>query len=67
MADLKRWVSDELHGLLGISEGTLVDYVIALAKRSKDEVRDVCPNSRTGVSECMHRSLLTRERGEIGR
>ena len=47
MADLKLWVSDELHGLLGISEGTLVDYVIALAKRSKDEVRDVCPNSRT--------------------
>lgn len=37
MGDLSRWVSDELHGLLGISESTLVDYVVALAKRSKDE------------------------------
>ena len=37
MGDLNRWVSDELHGLLGISERTLVDYVIALAKRSRDE------------------------------
>ena len=37
MGDLNRWVSDELHGLLGISESTLVDYVVALAKRSKDE------------------------------
>ena len=37
MGDLHRFVSDELHGLLGISESTLVDYVVALAKRSKDE------------------------------
>jgi pre-mRNA-splicing factor ATP-dependent RNA helicase DHX16 len=37
MGDLHRWVSDELHGLLGISERTLVDYVVALARKSKDE------------------------------
>jgi pre-mRNA-splicing factor ATP-dependent RNA helicase DHX16 len=37
MGDLHRFVSDELHSLLGISEKTLVDYVVALAKRSKDE------------------------------
>ena len=37
MGDLNRWVSDELHSLLGISESTLVDYVIALARRSRDE------------------------------
>ena len=37
MGDLNRWVSDELHGLLGISERTLVDYVVALARKSTDE------------------------------
>lgn len=37
MGDIERWVSDELHGLLGMSEKNLVHYVIALAGRAKDE------------------------------
>ena len=37
MATLQDWVSDQLHGLLGMSEKNLVEYVIALAKRSRDE------------------------------
>ena len=37
MAELKQFVSDQLHSLLGMSESNLVDYVIALAKRSRNE------------------------------
>jgi hypothetical protein len=37
MAALQDWVGDQLHGLLGMSEKNLVEYVIALAKRSRDE------------------------------
>jgi pre-mRNA-splicing factor ATP-dependent RNA helicase DHX16 len=37
MASLQDWVSDQLHGLLGMSEKNLVEYIIALAKRSRDE------------------------------
>jgi hypothetical protein len=37
MGDLKKFVSDQLHSMLGMSESNLVDYVIALAKRSRNE------------------------------
>jgi pre-mRNA-splicing factor ATP-dependent RNA helicase DHX16 len=33
---LRVWVNDSLHGLLGYAEASLVDYVIALAKKAKD-------------------------------
>ena len=32
---LKRWVSDSLHSVLGYSESSLAQYVVALASRSK--------------------------------
>ena len=35
MADLVRWVGDELHALLGYSDGTTVQYLVALAKKAK--------------------------------
>ena len=37
MADreLKRWVSDRLHSVLGYAEGHLADYVVSLAKGAK--------------------------------
>lgn len=33
---LNRWVSDELHHILGYSDATTVQYMIALAKKSID-------------------------------
>jgi hypothetical protein len=35
MSELKRWVSDSLHRVLGYSESHLTDYVLSLAKQSK--------------------------------
>lgn len=37
MAELEKWVGDQLHDLLGLSEKNLVHYIIALATRAKDE------------------------------
>ena len=36
MASLRVFVNDSLHSILGYTEGSLVDYVIALAKKTKD-------------------------------
>ena len=35
MSELSRWVSDELHTLLGFSDGTTVQYLVALARKAK--------------------------------
>jgi pre-mRNA-splicing factor ATP-dependent RNA helicase DHX16 len=33
--ELKRWVSDQLHSVVGFSEGHLADYVVSLARSAK--------------------------------
>eukprot|EP00286_Rhodomonas_abbreviata_P018224 CAMPEP_0181309798 /NCGR_PEP_ID=MMETSP1101-20121128/12219_1 /TAXON_ID=46948 /ORGANISM="Rhodomonas abbreviata, Strain Caron Lab Isolate" /LENGTH=459 /DNA_ID=CAMNT_0023416333 /DNA_START=227 /DNA_END=1604 /DNA_ORIENTATION=+ len=49
MGDLSQWVSDQLHGLLGMSEKNLCEYVIALAKRSKNETTLLASLQDNGV------------------
>ncbi|KAF2077322.1 hypothetical protein CYY_001388 [Polysphondylium violaceum] len=36
MDSIKQWASDQISDILGYRESTLVDYVISLAKKSKD-------------------------------
>src|SRR5689334_7091600 len=36
MGSLNQWVSDKLIDILGYSEKTIVDFVVAIAKKSKD-------------------------------
>ena len=33
--ELKRWASDQLHELLGFSQGYLADYVLSLARKER--------------------------------
>ena len=35
MSDLRAWVNDQLHSVLGYAEGHTVDYVLSLAKSAK--------------------------------
>jgi hypothetical protein len=32
---LQTWVNDELHSILGFADSSTVDYIIALAKKTK--------------------------------
>jgi hypothetical protein len=50
MTTLQDWVGDQLHGLLGMSEKNLVEYVIALAKRSRDEPTFLVSLRENGVA-----------------
>ncbi|EFA82926.1 DEAD/DEAH box helicase [Heterostelium album PN500] len=36
--ELKRWVADQMTDILGFRENTLVDYILALAKKSNNNV-----------------------------
>lgn len=36
MAFLEQWVNDELYALLGCSDRTTVQYILALARKSTD-------------------------------
>jgi hypothetical protein len=35
LQDLRIWVNDELHGITGISNLTIADYLVGLAEKSK--------------------------------
>eukprot|EP00292_Cryptomonas_paramecium_P014304 CAMPEP_0113661702 /NCGR_PEP_ID=MMETSP0038_2-20120614/127_1 /TAXON_ID=2898 /ORGANISM="Cryptomonas paramecium" /LENGTH=235 /DNA_ID=CAMNT_0000576435 /DNA_START=43 /DNA_END=746 /DNA_ORIENTATION=+ /assembly_acc=CAM_ASM_000170 len=50
MASLHDWVGDQLHSILGMSEQNLVDYVIALARRSKDEANFLSSLRDNGIT-----------------
>ncbi len=46
MSLIERWVSDKLHDILGMSDRTMAEYFVALAKKSNsvdaliDKIRD---------------------------
>ena len=37
MGDLTTWVSDKLHDLLGYSDPSVVNYVLAIGKKHSDK------------------------------
>lgn len=46
MSMIERWVSDKLHDILGMSDRTMAEYFVALAKKSSsadgliDKIKD---------------------------
>lgn len=55
MANVNTWISDKLHDIVGYTEPTMVDYIVAIAKKATDQNSlfqsltscDLPPNEKT--------------------
>jgi pre-mRNA-splicing factor ATP-dependent RNA helicase DHX16 len=68
MSTTKQWVSDELHDLLGYSDGAVAEFCIALSLQStsvgrlREKLADVADLPNTVAAEAFVRQLFQRSR-----